>query len=133
MAPYEQAPGCEGWFQGGNHVLPWERPLLATTRRVDGGQLLQGSVALQDCGGCGNERAVQRGDTGHQSGARPGFVMLVLEALGRNSDQDRTKRRFLDEWTRAINQCGRSGRWSRDVSNDPGDIKDILGRQEAGG
>ena len=65
---------------------------------------------------------------------RPDFLirlrsgtMLVLETKGRDSEQDRTKRRFLDEWTRAVNEHGRSGRWSWDVSKDPGDIKDLLG------
>ncbi len=66
---------------------------------------------------------------------RPDFLirlksgdMLVLETKGRDSDQNRTKRRFLDEWTRAINEHGDFGRWSWDVSKDPGDIKDILAR-----
>ena len=66
---------------------------------------------------------------------RPDFLirlrsgnMLVLETKGRDSDQNRTKRRFLDEWTRAVNEHGGFGRWSWDVSMDPGDIKDILVR-----
>ena len=66
---------------------------------------------------------------------RPDFLirlksgdMLVLEVKGKDSDQNRTKRRFLDEWTRAINEHGDFGRWFWDVSKDPGDIKDILAR-----
>lgn len=66
---------------------------------------------------------------------RPDFLirlrsgdMLVLETKGWDSDQNRTKRRFLDEWTRAINAHGGFGRWSWDVSMAPGDIKDILVR-----
>ena len=66
---------------------------------------------------------------------RPDFLirlksgnMLVLETKGRDSDQNRTKRRFLDEWARAVNEHGGFGRWSWDVSKDPGDIKDILVR-----
>ena len=66
---------------------------------------------------------------------RPDFLirlqsgnMLVLETKGRDSDQNRTKRRFLDEWTRAVNAHGGFGRWSWDVSMDPSDIKDILVR-----
>ncbi len=66
---------------------------------------------------------------------RPDFLirlrsgdMLVLETKGRDSDQNRTKRRFLDEWTRAVNAYGGFGRWSWDVSLDPSDIKDILAR-----
>ena len=52
----------------------------------------------------------------------------MLETKGWDSDQNRTKRRFLDEWTRAVNEHGGFGRWSWDVSMDPGDIKDILVR-----
>ena len=63
-----------------------------------------------------------------QSGA-----MLVLETKGRDREQDRTKRRFLDEWTRAVNQHGGFGRWAGAVSSDPGDIKDVLERHNAGG
>ena len=66
---------------------------------------------------------------------RPDFLirlksgdMLVLETKGRDSDQNRTKRRFLDEWTRAVNAHSGFGRWSWDVSKDPSDIKDVLAR-----
>ena len=44
---------------------------------------------------------------------RPDFLirlgsgdMMVLETKGRDSDQDQTKRRFLDEWVRAVNAHG---------------------------
>ena len=66
---------------------------------------------------------------------RPDFIVrlesgdhLVLETKGQDSEQDRTKRRFLDEWVNAVNAHGGFGRWSRDVSRDPGDIQDILAR-----
>ena len=66
---------------------------------------------------------------------RPDFLirlrsgdMFVLETKGRDSDQDRTKRRFLDEWVNAVNTHGGFGRWSWDVSTAPGDIQDILAR-----
>ncbi len=66
---------------------------------------------------------------------RPDFLirlrsgdLLVLETKGRDSDQDRTKRRFLDEWVDAVNAHGGFGRWSWDVSTNPGDIQDILER-----
>ncbi len=66
---------------------------------------------------------------------RPDFLirlrsgdMLVLETKGRDSDQDRTKRRFLDEWVNAVNARGGFGRWTWDVSTAPGDIQDILAR-----
>ena len=67
---------------------------------------------------------------------RPDFIVriepgdhLVLETKGRDSGQDRTKRRFLDEWVNAVNAHGGFGRWSRDVSKDPGGIQDILTRR----
>ena len=66
---------------------------------------------------------------------RPDFLvrlksggMLVLETKGQDSDQDRTKRRFLDEWVNAVNTHGGFGRWVGDVSRAPGDIQDILSR-----
>ena len=66
---------------------------------------------------------------------RPDFLirlksgeMLVLETKGHDSDQDRTKRRFLDEWINAVNAHGRFGRWHWDVSKSTADIHDILAR-----
>ena len=66
---------------------------------------------------------------------RPDFLvrlasgdMLVLETQGQDSEQDRTKRRFLAEWTEAVNAHGGFGRWSWDVSKAPADIRDILAR-----
>ena len=66
---------------------------------------------------------------------RPDFIIrfksggyLVLETKGQDSEQDQTKRRFLDEWTQAVNEHRGFGRWSWDVSKDPGDVKDILAR-----
>ena len=64
---------------------------------------------------------------------RPDFLirlksgdMLVLETKGIDDDQNRTKRQFLGEWTKAVNQHGGFGRWTWAVSRDPGDIKDVL-------
>ncbi len=66
---------------------------------------------------------------------RPDFIIrlksgdyLVLETKGQDSDQDRTKRRFLDEWVTAVNDHGGFGRWHAVVSRHPGDIADILVR-----
>ena len=55
-------------------------------------------------------------------------VTLVLEVKGQESDQDRTKRRFLREWVEAVNDHGGFGRWVCDVSFRPGDVGDILSR-----
>ena len=69
---------------------------------------------------------------------RPDFLirlksgdMLVLETKGQDDEQNRAKRRFLDEWANAVNVHGGFGRWSWDVSRDPGDIKDIIARHSA--
>ena len=43
-------------------------------------------------------------------------MMLVLEVKGIDSQQNKTKRKYLDEWIRAINTDGRFGRWAWDVS-----------------
>lgn len=67
---------------------------------------------------------------------RPDFLIrltngdyLILETKGRDTDQDKTKRRFLDEWVRAINASGGFGCWRWDVSFDPADLADVIARQ----
>jgi type III restriction enzyme len=64
---------------------------------------------------------------------RPDFLvrlrdgtMLVLEVKGQDSAQNRTKREFLDEWVRAVNQHGGFGRWAWAVSHTPSDVADLL-------
>ena len=66
---------------------------------------------------------------------RPDFIIrlksgknLVLETKGQDNEQNQTKRRFLDEWVNAVNAHGGFGKWCWDVSKDPGDIKDVLGK-----
>ena len=67
---------------------------------------------------------------------RPDFLIrltsghgLILETKGKDSEQDRTKRRFLDEWVKAVNTHGGFGHWCWDVSGHPGDITDVLDRR----
>ena len=64
---------------------------------------------------------------------RPDFLirtksgsMLVLETKGQIDDQSRTKRRFLDEWTKAVNQHGGFGQWQSAMSQHPAEVKGIL-------
>jgi type III restriction enzyme len=52
--------------------------------------------------------------------------MLVLEVKGKDDQQNRTKRDFLNEWIKAINSDGRFGKWSWAVSFRTSDIKDII-------
>lgn len=51
---------------------------------------------------------------------------LILETKGRDTDQDKTKRSFLDEWCKAINQHGGFGIWRSAVSFDPNDLDVII-------
>lgn len=51
---------------------------------------------------------------------------LVLETKGQDSEQNKTKRAFLDEWCKAVNQHGGFGKWSWAVSFDPNDLNKIL-------
>lgn len=51
---------------------------------------------------------------------------LILETKGQDSEQDKTKRAFLDEWCRAVNQHGGFGKWGWAVSFDPNDLEMIL-------
>jgi type III restriction enzyme len=64
---------------------------------------------------------------------RPDFLvrltggdLLVLETKGQDTEQDKVKRRYLDEWTQAVNAHGGFGRWRWAVSHHPGDVRDIL-------
>ncbi len=53
-------------------------------------------------------------------------TMLILETKGQDTQQDKTKREFLDEWVRAVNNHGGFGKWKSAVSKNPADIKSIL-------
>jgi type III restriction enzyme len=66
---------------------------------------------------------------------RPDFLIkfktgdfLVLETKGQDTQQDKTKRSFLDEWIKAVNNHGGFGKWSWVVSYKPSDIPDLLAR-----
>jgi type III restriction enzyme len=64
---------------------------------------------------------------------RPDFIIhlkngsyLILETKGQDTQQDRSKREFLDEWVRAVKTHSGFGRWQWAVSRDPADLSDIL-------
>jgi len=64
---------------------------------------------------------------------RPDFIIrlkdsnfLALETKGQDTDQDKAKRAFLDEWVKAVNEHGGFGKWSWAVSKQPGDLVEIL-------
>lgn len=51
---------------------------------------------------------------------------LILEVKGLDDQQNKTKREYLEEWIRAVNNDGRFGVWEWDVSFRTSDIKDII-------
>lgn len=64
---------------------------------------------------------------------RPDFLvrlrngdMLVLETKGQDTEQDRVKHRYLEEWTQAVTAHGGFGRWRAAVAKTPGEIRDLL-------
>jgi type III restriction enzyme len=69
---------------------------------------------------------------------RPDFLVrltsggiLVLETKGQDTEQDKVKRRYLGEWTQAVNAHGGFGRWRCAVAKAPGEIRDILIKHDA--
>lgn len=57
--------------------------------------------------------------------------MLVLEVKGQDTQEQQTKRQFLAEWIRAVNDHGGFGQWTWDVSHRPGDVTEILDKHVA--
>jgi type III restriction enzyme len=53
---------------------------------------------------------------------------LVAEIKGEDSEKDRTKRRYLDEWVRAVNAHGGFGKWTSGVSLNPSQLPDVIQR-----
>ncbi|MDM8542743.1 DEAD/DEAH box helicase family protein [Desulfococcaceae bacterium HSG9] len=57
---------------------------------------------------------------------------LILETKGQDNDLVRTKRAFLQEWVKAVNNHGGFGIWHEAISYDPNDLTGIL-QHKAGG
>ncbi len=51
---------------------------------------------------------------------------LILETKGVDSQQNQTKREFLNEWVEAVNNQGGFGKWHWEVSFHPSDMGNIL-------
>jgi type III restriction enzyme len=65
----------------------------------------------------------------------PDFLMklsngktLILEVKGKDDQQNKTKRDYLNEWVNAVNSDGRFGKWGWAVSFRTSDIKDIINK-----
>ena len=53
-------------------------------------------------------------------------VNLVLEIKGQDSQENRSKRQFLNEWVKAENEHGGFGLWSADVVLKPKEVLGVL-------
>lgn len=51
---------------------------------------------------------------------------LIIETKGQDNEQNKTKRAYLDEWCRAVNQHGGFGKWKWIVSFDPNDLQEKI-------
>lgn len=51
---------------------------------------------------------------------------LILETKGVDSQQNQTKREFLNEWVKAVNTHGGFEKWNWDVSFHPSDMEQII-------
>jgi type III restriction enzyme len=70
---------------------------------------------------------------------RPDFLVrlnggsfLVGETKGQNTEQDKVKRRYLDDWCQAVNAHGGFGQWRSALAGNPGEIRDVLMQQDQG-
>jgi len=64
---------------------------------------------------------------------RPDFLItlkngthLILEVKGQDTQKDKTKREFLDEWIMAVNSHGGFGKWQWAVSKNTADVAGII-------
>jgi type III restriction enzyme len=58
-------------------------------------------------------------------------VNLVLEVKGQDTQENRSKRQFLDEWTKAVNSHGGFGVWAWDVVLQPKEVLGVLKKHAA--
>ena len=69
---------------------------------------------------------------------RPDFLVRLSNGRyagsgdqGQDTEQDQVKRRYLDEWAQAVNAHGGFGHWRWAVAKAPGEIRDILIKNDA--
>ncbi len=53
-------------------------------------------------------------------------TMLIVETKGQETEKDRTKRRYLEEWTNAVNTHSGFGNWKSDVCLNPSDLPTVI-------
>lgn len=53
-------------------------------------------------------------------------INLLLETKGKDNEQNKTKRTYINEWCRTVNLHGGFGKWRWAVSYDPNDLPKML-------
>jgi type III restriction enzyme len=53
-------------------------------------------------------------------------TMLILETKGEETEQDKVKQRYLEEWVQAVNTHGGFGRWRCAVVKGVGEVWDVF-------
>jgi len=51
--------------------------------------------------------------------------MLILETKDQDTEQDKVKRQYLEEWVQAVNAHGKFERWRWAVARHPGEINHV--------
>lgn len=53
---------------------------------------------------------------------------LIVETKGQNMPQDETKRRYLSEWVKAVNEHGGFGKWRSERCLNPSALPTVIHR-----
>ncbi len=55
-------------------------------------------------------------------------ITLALEIKGEDTEKERTKRKALDQWVKAVNNEGKFGTWACDVAFSPSEVRLIVNK-----
>ena len=58
-------------------------------------------------------------------------INLVLEIKGKDDEQNREKRKYLEEWIDMVNSTGAFGTWSWDVAFNPSEVRGIIAKHNS--
>jgi type III restriction enzyme len=55
-------------------------------------------------------------------------LTLILEIKGLDTEKERTKREYLNDWVNAVNEDGRFGEWTWDIAFTQSDVRGIISK-----
>ena len=53
-------------------------------------------------------------------------IHLIIEVKGQQTEQDKAKQSYMNQWIQAVNEDGRYGQWAFGVARTPSELIDIL-------